>query len=35
MTFARLLLPQFLPHTCNRVLYMDGDILVLTALEQL
>jgi lipopolysaccharide biosynthesis glycosyltransferase len=35
MTFARLLLPQFLPQTCNRVLYLDGDILVLTALEQL
>ncbi|MBB4253719.1 lipopolysaccharide biosynthesis glycosyltransferase [Rhizobium anhuiense] len=35
MTFARILLPQFLPQTCNRALYLDGDILVLTALEQL
>lgn len=35
MTFARILLPQFLPQTCDRALYLDGDILVLTALEQL
>ncbi|PDT02256.1 glycosyl transferase [Rhizobium chutanense] len=35
MTFARILLPQFLPQTCNRALYLDGDILVLTALEPL
>lgn len=35
MTFARILLPQFLPQTCNRVLYLDGDILVLSGLEQL
>ncbi|MGR9173781.1 glycosyltransferase family 8 protein [Rhizobium sp. KDH_Rht_773_N] len=35
MTFARILLPQFLPESCNRALYLDGDILVLAALEQL
>ncbi|MGV4791985.1 glycosyltransferase [Rhizobium sp. F40D2] len=35
MTFARILLPQFLPQTCDRALYLDGDILVLNALEQL
>ncbi|MBW9052890.1 glycosyltransferase family 8 protein [Rhizobium mesosinicum] len=35
MTFARILLPQFLPETCNRALYLDGDILVLGALERL
>ncbi|ANL44411.1 UNVERIFIED_ORG: lipopolysaccharide biosynthesis glycosyltransferase [Rhizobium esperanzae] len=35
MTFARILLPQFLPQTCDRALYLDGDILVLTSLEQL
>jgi len=35
MTFARILLPQFLPETCDRALYLDGDILVLDALEQL
>ncbi|MBX5144206.1 glycosyltransferase family 8 protein [Rhizobium lentis] len=35
MTFARILLPQFLPQTCSRALYLDGDILVLGALENL
>ncbi len=35
MTFARILLPQFLPETCDRALYLDGDILVLAALEPL
>lgn len=35
MTFARILLPQFLPPTCSRALYLDGDILVLTSLDQL
>ncbi len=35
MTFARLLLPRFLPATCNRALYLDADILVLDTLEPL
>jgi len=35
MTFARLLLPGFLPATCNRALYLDADILVLDTLEPL
>jgi lipopolysaccharide biosynthesis glycosyltransferase len=35
MAFAKILLPRFLPETCRRVLYLDGDILVLGALEHL
>lgn len=35
MTFARLLLPRFLPTTCTRALYLDADIIVLDTLEQL
>lgn len=35
MTFARLLLPRFLPTTCTRALYLDSDIIVLDTLEQL
>lgn len=35
MTFARLLLPRFLPQTCKKALYLDADILVLATLEPL
>ncbi|NLS07922.1 glycosyltransferase family 8 protein [Rhizobium sp. P32RR-XVIII] len=35
MTFSRIVLPRFLPATCSRVLYLDGDILVLNGLEDL
>jgi lipopolysaccharide biosynthesis glycosyltransferase len=35
MTFARIVLPQVLPSTCRRALYLDGDILVLASLEKL
>ncbi|WP_246091724.1 glycosyltransferase family 8 protein [Aliirhizobium smilacinae] len=35
MTFARLLLPRFLPATCDRALYLDADVLVLDTLEPL
>lgn len=35
MTFARIVLPRVLPVTCGRALYLDGDILVLDALEEL
>lgn len=35
MTFARLLLPRFLPDTCKKALYLDADILVLATLQPL
>lgn len=35
MTFARLLLPRFLPTNCKSALYLDADIIVLDALEPL
>lgn len=35
MTFARLLLPLFLPTNCKSALYLDADIIVLDALEPL
>ncbi len=35
MTFARLLLPRYLPESCDRALYLDGDILVLGDLRPL
>lgn len=35
MTYARLLLPQFIPEHCKRVLYLDSDILVVEDLDRL
>ena len=35
MTFARLLLPRFLPADCKSALYLDADIIVLDTLEPL
>ena len=35
MTYARLLIPQVLPQTVSRVLYLDADILVLEDLRPL
>jgi lipopolysaccharide biosynthesis glycosyltransferase len=35
MTYARLLLPELLPVSASRVLYLDADVLVLGDLEEL